>query len=437
MKISENMKKYLEEESKYLSTGVTPAFTLAPRVFKFGKGVKIYDTDGNEYYDFSAGVLTNAAGHSHPKIIEFMKERIGEVWNIYDYSTPYRLDLLKGLDAITPEQINTFEFYSTGSEAVEAGLRALYSYMPQERKKLCTIVGGFHGKTGGSRRLIEWKLEGELHDEVYRIHYPHCYRCAFEKKKGDCNKECLEHAVKTLSENDDIGALVLEPILGSGGAIKPTQEYMDTISRICKEKEILIYADEFCLGFGRSGKDFAFQHYNLLPDLMVFSKGLASGFPFSVLGGRKEIMNKKPFGLPGRASSTFGGNPLGIAAAYITLQVYHEENLCQNAADLGVLLEEWLKKMKKKYQYIGDVNSAGLYCAIDFVKDRESREKNDELGFEVHKQCTNNGVKTMAFNNLFKLAPPLIVTKEELEDALHRIDNAIETAIEIVYGTGK
>ncbi|MDR0724174.1 MAG: aspartate aminotransferase family protein [Endomicrobium sp.] len=433
MKISSNMSNIIAKEKKFLSSGVTPAYTIAPRIFSYGKGVKLYDIDGNEYYDFSSGVVTNSTGNCHPRVVEFMKDRIGEVWNIYDYGTPYRIKLFEEFKTILPEHIDTFEFYSTGSEAVEAGLRALYSSMKLGKKKICTVVRGFHGKTAGSRELIEWCLEGELQKDVYRIHYPDCYRCPLNMEKLTCNDACLKQAEEILTNSPDIGALVLEPILGSGGAIKPTYEYFDKIKKICEEKNILIFADEFCLGFGRTGKDFAFQHFNLEPDLIVFSKGMASGLPFSVIGGRKKIMNKKPFGLPGYGSSTYGSNPLSIAAAYITIQVYKDEKLCENVVKLTPYFKEWLENMKNKYYRVGSINIAGFYGVLDFVKNRISKIPDNELGMEVYKQCMELGVKAMAFNHLFKIIPPLVITKEELIDGLNIIDKAIDKAIKVLY----
>lgn len=419
------MSRLLEAERAHLPTGMTPGFLAAPRVFSHGRGTKLYDVDGREYLDFSAGTFTNSTGHCHPRVVSFLKDRVGELWNIHDYASPYRASLLQQLDALTPPQIDTFEMYSGGTETVEAGLRALYSAMPEGKKGLCTFRQGFHGKTSGARGLVGWAMPGETPPPATLLDFPNCYRCPFGQKPESCQRQCEAQVEQTLDANPQLGALVIEPILGAGGAVSPPPGYLERLEARCKERGLLIFLDEICVGFGRTGRDFAFQHYGLTPDLMAFAKGLASGFPAMVLGGRRELMTRPPFGNPGGASTTFGGNPLAIAAAHVTLEVYRDERLCQNAAALEPILLARLDELAGRFAAVGQVRGRGLFACLDFVKDRDGKAPDDAFGLAVHRRCMELGLKTFAFGHLFRVAPPLTISEGELHAGLDVIERAL------------
>jgi 4-aminobutyrate aminotransferase-like enzyme len=419
------MERLLELERAHLTTGMTPGFLAAPRVFTHGRGVRLYDLDGRQYYDFSAGTFTNATGHCHPRVVSFMQERVAELWNIHDYASRYREPLLRQLHGLTPSPIDTFEFYSGGSETIEAGLRALRSYLPEGRKGICAFKQGYHGKTLGSRSLVGLPMLGEPADPMTVLEFPNCYRCPFGKLPSSCNKECFEHAEETIEHSPELGALVLEPILGAAGVISPPAGYLERLQELCRKHDILLFLDEICVGFGRTGRDFAFQHFGLEPDLIAFAKGLASGFPAMVLGGRRDIMTRAPFGSPGGASTTFGGNPLAVAAMHVTLDVYRDERLCENAAALEAVLAERLAELAERHPVVGEARVRGLFACLDFVKDRKTKEPNDAFGLELHRRCMALGLKTFAFGHIFRIAPPLTITEAELHAGLDRVSRAL------------
>jgi 4-aminobutyrate aminotransferase-like enzyme len=420
-----SMARLLEAERAHLPTGMTPGFLAAPRVFSHGRGVKLYDLEGREYLDFSAGTFTNSTGHCHPRVVSFLQERVAELWNIHDYASPYRAPLLRQLDGLTPPQIDTFELYSGGTETIEAGLRALYSSMPEGKKGLCTFRQGFHGKTLGSRSLVGWSMPGEPTQPPAMLDFPNCYRCPFGKQPQSCARECEQQVEQTLEANPQLGAIVFEPILGAGGAVSPPPGYLERLQQRCKERGLLLFVDEICVGFGRTGRDFSLQHYGLEPDLMAFAKGMASGFPAMVLGGRRELMTRPPFGNPGGASTTFGGNPLAVAALHVTLEVYRDEQLCANAAALEPELAARLEELAVRHSTVGQARVRGLFACLDFVKDRTSKEPDDAFGLEVHRRCMALGLKTFAFGHIFRIAPPLTITAAELHAGLDLIDQAL------------
>lgn len=418
----------LAAEAPHLPTGMTPGFLAAPRVFSHGRGVKLYDVAGQEYLDFSAGTLTNATGHCHPRVVSFLQERVAELWNIHDYASPYRAGLLARLDAITPPQIDTFELYSGGSETIEAGLRALASALPDGRKRLATFKQGYHGKTRGARSLIGWSMPGEQAAQAAAapalLDFPDCYRCPFGKKPEGCDRPCQQQLEDTLAQ-PDLGAVVVEPILGAAGVISPPPGYLERLGELCRQRDLRLFLDEICVGFGRTGRDFGFQHYGLAPDLMAFAKGMGSGFPVMVLGGRRELMTRPPFGSPGGASTTFGGNPLAVAALHVTIDVYRDEQLCANAAALEPVLAARLAALADRFPAVGQARARGLFGCLDLVEDRATKRPDDAFGLELHRRCMSLGLKTFAFGHIFRIAPPLTITASELHAGLDLIEHAL------------
>lgn len=424
--MSPAMAALLQDERTRLPSGMTPGFLAAPRVFSRGKGVYLYDLDGREVLDFSSGTFTNSTGHCHDRVVPFMQERVAELWNIHDYASPYRAGLLRQLDALTPPQIDTFELYSGGAETVEAGLRALYSAMPEGKKALGTFKQSYHGKTRGARSLVGWSMPGEpLAPAEVMLDFPNCYRCPFGREPTSCQRQCEAQLERAFDEHPELGAVVLEPILGAGGVVSAPSGYLERLGELCRQHGVLLFIDEICVGFGRTGRDFSFQHYGLEPDLMAFAKGMGSGFPVMALGGRRTLMTRPPFGSPGGASTTFGGNPLAVAAMHITIDVYRQERLAQNAAALEPVLAARLDELAACFPAIGQARTRGLFACLDLVTDRASKQPDDALGLALHRRCMELGLKTFAFGHIFRIAPPLIISERELLRGIDLIERAL------------
>ena len=413
------------EELQLLASGITPGYASAPYQFTHGKGVFLFDQDGKDYIDFCAGTFTNSLGHAHPEAVKFMQARLAELWNVHDYSTPFRLKLLRQLNALTPGHIDTFQFYSGGSETIEAGLRALTSFLPATRKKITSFTGSYHGKTLGARQLWHCGFPGEPPSDITQLPFPDGFGLSDAEKK-EYEKTCLKTIESCFANNPSIGAIVFEPILGSGGNLQGSISFWNSFDALCKQYSILKFVDEICVGFGRTGYDFAFQRYVIEPDLIAFAKGLGGGFPTMCLAGRKEIMNAKPFGDRGGASTTFGGNPLSIAAMHITLKIYNEEKLAANALTLESILQEGIRMLAKKYSSIFDFRVSGLMATLCLNKN--STQHTNEFAMRLHQSCLAQGVKVMTFDHLFRIAPPLNINSAELQLGLSRLASAFDRA---------
>jgi 4-aminobutyrate aminotransferase-like enzyme len=414
-----------KQEMTLLASGITPGYAMAPYQFTHGNGALLYDKNGNDYIDFCAGTFTNSVGHAHPVAVEFMQARLAELWNVHDYSTPYRLKLLTQLDTLTPTYIDTFQFYSGGSETIEAGLRALNSFLPASRKNVASFAGGYHGKTLGARQLWHSQFPGESHSNVTQLPFPDKFGLSITEKK-DYEKTCLESIENCFASDDSIGVIIFEPILGAGGNLQGSSEFWFKFNLICKKYSILKFVDEICVGFGRTGYDFAFQKYCIEPDLIAFAKGLGGGFPTMCLAGRKEIMNAKPFGERGGASTTFGGNPLSIAAMHITIQIYNDEKLAANALTLESLLLKKIEQLAIKHTAIFDFRVTGLMATLCLRK--ETPQQTKAFSMRLHQCCLAQGVKVMTFDHLFRIAPPLNINSAQLEEGLSRMEIAFERA---------
>lgn len=415
-----------DRELSLMASGMTPGFAAAPVQFTHGKGCLLFDSNGNEYIDFCSGTFTNAYGHAHPRAIAFMRERLGEMWNIHDYSSPFRLPLLEKLNEMTPKHIDRFQFYTGGSETVEAGLRALYSYLPAGKKCIAAFSGAYHGKTLGSRQLFKWQFPGEAPGASVQLPFPDFFGLLSEEKP-EHESQCIEQIESIFAAHNDLGAVIFEPIQGAGGNLAASQWFWDRFSELCQKHQILMFADEICVGFGRVGYDFAFQKYGLKPDLIAFAKGIGGGFPTMCLAGRSDIINARPFGDLGGASTTFGGNPLSIAAMHVSLDIYQQEQLARKARLLAPTLAEFVARLKSKYVPIFDARSTGLMATL-CLKNGDT-EQSKAFAISLHQKCLQLGLKVMTFDQLFRIAPPLNISEEMLIGGMERLERAFSQTV--------
>ncbi|MGV7959618.1 aspartate aminotransferase family protein [Photorhabdus tasmaniensis] len=405
------------EELKQLSSGVSLGLQCNPKRFYYGKGARLYSEDDQEFIDFSAGMFTNILGHCHEYVEEKLIKAIKRPWNTHDYSNEDRSRLLEKLQIITPKHIDTFEFYSTGSESIEAGIRCLLSFLPPGRRRLCVFKNAFHGKTLGARGLNGTCLSGERAPNHAVIEAPG------EKSTESEIDRAITEASHVLNDGR-IGAIVLESIQNGPGVNIISKRFMNSLADICRERDIKIFADEICVGLGRTGKNFAFEHYNLKPDLIAFAKGLGNGYPITALGGRRAMLNTNPYGKPGNASSTFGGNALGLSIALSTMEVYEKEKLGIRAEKLGKIVESKLTTLRSTPQ-VKIMGYIGLFWAIGIFND-SAQILSDELAIRIHRRCQENGLHFVLFSGMLRFAPALTITESELIFGLDILIEAIK-----------
>jgi 4-aminobutyrate aminotransferase-like enzyme len=424
-----------EKEKRHMTSGLDACTLMAPIVFERGEGSLLWDVDGNSYIDCAAGVLTNSTGHCHPKVVKALQEQAGKLWHIHNFPTEQRSSLLDILCENFPAGIDTFAFYSGGTETVEAGLRAATSYT--KKYEFISFHDAYHGRTIGSRGLAMWwgKGFGPVSSNGIRSPFAYCYRCPFGMTHPGCDLRCAEYLKDSIKFNSwgSIAGILFEPIQGAGGVIVPPDGFLQRVVEIAREQDILIIADEILTGIGRTGKFLAVEHWGIEPDLVFSGKGLGSGFPVMVLGGRRDIMTRLPFGSAGGASTSFGGNPLATAAALATLQVFEEEDLLSHTRKMGDVLVDQFAVLKEKHPLIGDVRGMGLLWGIELVKDRQTKERAEEEGRQLYLECLKRGLKTITPGHLTRFSPPLNIPQPLLERAVEIYDEAL-TVVEKQFG---
>jgi 4-aminobutyrate aminotransferase/(S)-3-amino-2-methylpropionate transaminase len=309
--------------------------------------------------------------------------------------------------------------------------------------EILAFHGGFHGKTQGALSLSAGRHLREVFLPLVpgAIHapYAYCYRCAFGREYPECGMQCLsyvEYLLKSPSSAvDKLGAMILEPVQGYGGIIVPPDEFLPGLRRICNEHGIMLILDEIITGFGRTGKLFGYQHSNAEPDLLVLAKGMASGFPISAVLATEEIMRSPklmptPTEFLPRVTSTFMGYPVGCAAALASINVITRDKLPERAAELGVHLKKRLQEMEEDHKIIGETRSKGLVAGIELVRDKKSKKPAGKETVQVIQEAYQRGLLVNpggTYENVVRMAPPLVITKEQLDCGLDILDKSIRT----------
>jgi len=422
-------------EQEHMTSGLDGCTLLAPIAFERGEGSILWDVDGNSYIDCAAGVLTNSTGHCHPKVVGALQEQAGKLWHVHNFPTVNRYELCDLLAARFPPGVEVFAFYSGGTETVEAGLRAAVSYT--KRYEIIAFHHAYHGRSLGSRSVAMWWGAGfgPVASNVIRSPFAYCYRCPFGLTYPACDLRCAEYLQESIQFNSwgSVAGILFEPILGAGGVVVPPDGFLQRICEIARAHGAVVLADEILTGIGRTGAFLALEHWGIEPDLVLSGKGLGSGFPVMVLGGKQDIMNQAPFGSAGGASTSFGGNPLAVASALATLQVMDEEDLLAHTRKMGEVLAERFAELKEEHPLIGDVRGLGLLWGIELVKDEQTREPADKEGRALYLECLRRGLKTITPGHLTRFSPPLNIPQPLLEQAVGIYDDAL-TIVEKQFG---
>ena len=415
---------------------ITPSY---PRpdyqlVAERASGVWIEDPDGNVFLDCNAGVAVCATGHCHPEVVRAIQEQAASLIHLCGTDFYYRHmpELARKLDEIVPVPSPTkTHFANSGTEAVETALKlAMHA---TGREKFIAFFNSFHGRTMGSLSLTSSKVaqrrgfKRSLLD-VAHVPYPNAFRHPFTGERTDgatAAAACLDwienRLFKTTTPPEEVAGIVVEAVQGEGGYVPAPQEFLDGLRRICDEHGILLIVDEVQSGMGRTGKMFACDHYGLKPDIITLAKGIASGVPMGACVARADLMDWKP----GAHASTFGGNPVALAAALKTIELLERE-LVANSAEVGDYLQAGLRKLMQKHECVGDVRGFRMLIGVEFVADRETLKPAPELRDRVEMECFKRGLILLgAGYNTIRWSPPLILSKENADVALEIFDEAV------------
>lgn len=411
----------------------TPALAKATSLLiERGEGPYLYTTSGERYLDLVQGIAVNALGHTHPALVEAACAQIRKLihgsFNLVNY--PSALQLAAELRKLTPGDLNMFFFTNTGAESVEGGLK-LARYVSG---KVCTIAfrGGFHGRTMGAASVTSSNVSFRKHyapflPEIYFAPYPYCYRCSFGQEVETCHLECLEYLKEDFHYTippEDVSAVLFEPVMGEGGYIVPPAKYVKALRKLCDEFGFLLIFDEVQTGMGRTGKLFASEVFEVVPDILVMGKAVGAGFPLAIVASTKEKMSKWETGAHG---TTFGGNPVACAAALAQLEIIANEEFLESVRRKGESFKSKLMGLKQRFSEIGDVRGLGLMNGIELVK--EGKAPDPDKADSIRKYLQDKKILVLTcgpFKNVIRFIPPLNIDESLLEQAFHVLEEAFK-----------
>jgi 4-aminobutyrate aminotransferase len=418
-----------DDYKPYLSPALSKSTEL---IIESGKGCYLTTTDGVKYLDFVQGIAVNSLGHSHPRVVAAVAEQAAKVMNasFNMVSFPTTLALAKRLAGILPGELGTIFFSNGGAEATDGALKLAKAYT--KRPAIIAFKGSFHGRTIGATSVTASnskyrKYYEPLMGSVYFTPYPSKDLCPDGMTPSERTEYCLRELTSLFEyvvAPEMVAAIIVEPIQGEGGYVVPEKAFLKGLRDICSKNGILLIFDEIQAGYGRTGKMFACENFDVVPDIMTLGKAIAGGLPMSAVVSTPEIMSHW---LPGMHGTTFGGNPVVAAAALAVLDEFEESHIIDNCVSMGAYLKGKLLDLKSKYPVISDVRGLGLMMAIEFTNPDGTPGGN--LLTQVKDSCLNKGLLTLSCgvkNNGMRFATPLNVTAAEIDEGLGILEAALK-----------
>src|ERR1700678_2139585 len=426
-----NAKRILAGDERYISPSYTRSY---PLVAKRGRGIVVEDVDGNEFFDFSAGIAVTSTGHCHPDVVAAIQKQAGELIHMSgtDFYYEGMVTLAERLSKIAPMPgPHRFYYGNSGAEAIECALKLARYHT--KRQQVIAFFGAFHGRTMGALSLTASKPQQKrrfspLVPGVTHVRYPDVYRgCEGGPQDGEkfalgCARYIEDKLFKTILAPEEVAAIFVEPIQGEGGYVVAPTIFMQELRRICDKHGILLVLDEVQSGIGRTGKWFAVEHTGVHPDIVCMAKGIASGMPLGVTLSKADIMDW----IPGSHASTFGGNPVCIAAALATLDVIEKEGLLRNSQEVGDHMMKRMADWPAKLRLVGDVRGRGLMVGVEIVKNKTTKEYGAAERDLIVEKAFERGVLFLGCGpSTIRICPPLVVTKEQGDVAVDVLEECI------------
>ncbi len=391
-----------------------------PLVVDHAKGPVVVDADGNRYLDFAAGIAVASTGHCHPDVVAAVQRQAARLLHLCatDFYNEDVVTLAEGLARRAP---------GPGPWRVAA---IKLARLRTGRPKVVAFYGAFHGRTFGALSLtaskpVQRRGYAPLLPEVLHSHYAYCYRCPVNRHPDTCKVECLDLLTETMfsttTDPSEIAAVIVEPVQGEGGYVVPHPGFLPRLREVTRKHGILLIADEVQCGMGRTGRMFASEHFGLEPDMITLAKGIASGLPLGALVAKDDVMRWES----GSHGSTFGGNPVAVAAGLATLRLL-EEGLIANADRVGRVLMTALRDRLGGHAVVGDVRGLGLMIGVEIVRDRFRREPAPELRERILEEAFKRGLLLLGCGrSTIRLAPPLVVDEEDAATAARILEEAV------------
>ena len=398
------------------------------------EGAWLEDVDGNRYIDFAGGIGCLNVGHRREAIVSSVREQLDRFMHTCVQVTPYEgyIRLAERMNEVTPGKFpKKTLFLNSGAEAIENAVKIARAYA--KRPAIIAFEDAFHGRT-----MMTLALTSKTHPykagfapfpgDVYRIPFAYCYRCSYSLKYPSCDLYCarhLEDTFKRVVANEEVAAVIAEPVLGEGGFVAPPPDYFKVLVDLCHKYGVLFIADEVQSGFGRTGAMFASERYGIEPDILVTAKSLGGGLPLAAVTGRTEIMDAPA---PGGLGGTFAGNPLSCAAALAVLDLFEHEDLLTRANELGDQFQRRARDWQRRWPLVGDVRGLGGMQAIELVQSQETKAPASEETKQITQYCYEHGLITITagtYSNVIRVLVPLVATKEQIDEGLDVLESAL------------
>jgi 4-aminobutyrate aminotransferase len=395
----------------------------------------VEDVDGNRFLDFNAGIAVASTGHCHPKVVRAIEDQSRRLIHMSgtDFYYENMVELGEKLASLAPGPgRHRVYFGNSGAEAIEAAMKMARYHTG--RDKFIAFTGAFHGRTLGAlsltgSKVVQRKGFGPLIPGVYHAHFPDPYRrpegVSAEEYGVSCARFIEDELFRTIVPAEEVAAIVVEPIQGEGGYLVPPQSFLHELRHLADRHGILLIFDEVQCGMGRTGKMWASEHFGVAPDIFTSAKGIASGLPLSATIARADIMNWGP----GAHASTFGGNPVAVAAALSTIELLENE-LIANAARIGAHMLDRMRSWPARFPHVGDVRGLGLMIGFELVRDPHTKTRAPELRDRIQAQAFERGLLVLgAGRNTIRLCPPLIITRDQADWALDTLEDTLEECL--------
>jgi 4-aminobutyrate aminotransferase len=396
-----------------------------------GRGTEVWDVDGNRFLDFAAGIAVVATGHSHPKVVKAIQDQAEKFIHISaDFYHEKWIELSEKFNRIAPFSEDAAVFLTnSGTESVEAAIKLARYHTG--RSQFVGFLGGFHGRTMGAitftaSKPIYHRGFFPLMNGVVHAPYPDPYRPLLQSRGGETYGQTVvryieEELFGRIIPPEEVAGILIEPIQGEGGYIVPAEGFFPALRDLCDRHGILLIVDEVQSGMGRTGKWWAIEHFGIEPDIITSAKGIASGMPLGAMISRKSVMTWPK----GSHGNTYGGNPVACAASLATIDLLESEYI-QNATEMGEYMMDALEEIRMHHPTIGDVRGRGLMIGVDFVKDQSNRKPNKEFRDRVEQMGFSYGLLLLGCGmSTIRLAPPLSITKSEIDEGLNIFDHVI------------
>jgi 4-aminobutyrate aminotransferase len=425
----------MKNEELYRRDEQAVALSMKIRLFPLttvrASGTRIYDADGRDYLDFSANWAVANVGYCHPAVVKAVQDQVAK--NTFSSHTTVvcepTVELAERLLALVPGGAEKRVWFGlSGSDANDC-VAKLFP-LATGRRRMISFFGAYHGQTMGSLSLSGHTAQARFigQGNVVKVAYPYCYRCPFGREQDSCGFLCLDFlenwVFKSVCPPDDTAALLIEAVQCDGGDVPAPPGYHKRLKAICEKHGILYVVDEVKIGFGRTGKMFGIEHYDVVPDAIVFGKPIASGLPLSGVIGPKEVLD----GSVATHLFTTAGNPISAAAGLATLDVIKRENLMANAAKMGDYILTKLKEMQSRIGLIGDVRGKGLVIGVELVKDRITKEPASRETAKAVYQAYKHGLVIFyvgLLSNVLEITPPLTLSMADADEGLAKLEAAL------------